>query len=125
MGDGVFIDFGKIYRLKGLKFMQKGVIVESGIIEKLGSVGSNGKRNRSWEINISVPEFYEDGCCGKVISWEERNIVDEFRKEVESVMNCEYEQNFKVINRGVYKFVSDEGLVRRIVALAQVKKLLF
>ena len=30
-------------------------------------------------------------------------------------MNCEYEQNFKVINRGVCKFVSDEGLVRKIV----------
>lgn len=59
----IFVDFGKIYRLKGLKFMQKGVIVESGIIEKLGSVGSNGKRNRSWEINISVPEFYEVGYC--------------------------------------------------------------
>lgn len=128
LGDGVFIDFGKIYRLKGLKFMQKGVIVESGIIEKLGSVGSNGKRNRSWEINISIPEFYEVGYCRdndgrnnesnanfKVIRWEERNIVDEFRKEIESVMNCEYEQNFKVINRGVCKFVSDEGLVRKIV----------
>lgn len=124
----IFVDFGKIYRLKGLKFMQKGVIVESGIIEKLGSVGSNGKRNRSWEINISVPEFYEVGYCGnndgmnngsnanfKVIRWEERNIVDEFRKEIESVMNCEYEQNFKVINRGVCKFISDEGLVRKIV----------
>ena len=128
LGDWVFIDFGKIYRLKGLKFMQKGVIVESGIIEKFGSVGSNGKRNRSWEINISVPEFYEVGYCRdndgrnnesnanfKVIRWEERNIVDEFRKEIESVMNCEYEQNFKVINRGVCKFISDEGLVRKIV----------
>lgn len=106
----IFVDFGKIYRLKGLKFMQKGVIVQSGVIEKLGDRG-----NRSWEINISVPEFYEDECCGKVISWEERNIVDEFRKEIESVMNCEYEQNFRVINRGVCKFINDEGLVRRVV----------
>ena len=110
LGDGVFIDFGKIYRLKGLKFMQKGVIVQSGVIEKLGDKG-----NRSWEINISVPEFYEVKDCGKVVGWEERNIVDEFRKEIESVMNCEYEQNFKVINKGVCKFVSDEGLVRRVV----------
>lgn len=110
-GEGnIFVDFGKIYRLKGLKFMQKGVIVQSGVIEKLGDRG-----NRSWEINISVPEFYEDGCCGKVIGWEERNIVGEFRKEIESVMNCEYEQNFRVINSGVCKFVNDEGLVRKIV----------
>ena len=110
-GEGnIFVDFGKIYRLKGLKFMQKGVIVQSGVIEKLGDRGS-----RSWEIDISVPEFYEDGCCGKVISWEERNIVGEFRKEVEGVMNCEYEQNFRVINKGICKFVNDEGLVRRVV----------
>lgn len=106
----IFVDFGKIYRLKGLKFMQKGVIVQSGVIEKLGDKGS-----RSWEIDISVPEFYEDGCYGKVISWEERNIVDEFKKEIESVMNCEYEQNFRVINKGVCKFVNDEGLVRKVV----------
>lgn len=110
LGDGVFIDFGKIYRLKGLKFMQKGVIVQSGVIEKLGDKGS-----RSWEIDISVPEFYEDGCCGKVINWEERNIVGEFKKEVEGVMNCEYEQNFRVINNGVCKFINDEGLVRKVV----------
>ena len=110
-GEGnIFVDFGKIYRLKGLKFMQKGVIVQSGVIEKLGDKGS-----KSWEIDISVPEFYEDGCCGKVIGWEERNIVGEFKKEIESVMNCEYEQNFRVINSGVCKFVSDEGLVRRVV----------
>ena len=108
--DGVFIDFGKIYRLKGLKFMGKGVIVQSGVIEKLGDNG-----NRSWEINISVPEFYEDGRCGKVIGLEERNIVGEFKKEIESVMNCEYEQNFRVINRGVCKFINDEGLVRKVV----------
>ena len=106
----IFIDFGKIYRLKGLKFMQKGVIVQSGIIEKFGDRG-----NRSWEIDISIPEFYESEDCGKVISWEERNIVGEFRKEVEGVMNCEYEQNFRVINRGVYKFINDEGLVRKVV----------
>lgn len=111
----IFVDFGKIYRLKGLKFMQKGIIVESGIIEKHGSVGSNGKRDRSWEINISVPEFYEAGCCEKVISWEERDIANEFKKEIEGVMSCEYEQNFRVINRGVCKFVSDEGLVRKVV----------
>ena len=110
LGNGVFIDFGKIYRLKGLKFMGKGVIVQSGVIEKLGDNG-----NRSWEINISVPEFYESGDCGKIIGWEERNIVGEFRKEIESVMNCEYEQNFKVINKGVCKFIDDEGLVRKIV----------
>ena len=110
LGDGVFIDFGKIYRLKGLKFMQKGVIVQSGVIEKLGDKG-----NRSWEINISVPEFYESEDCGKIIGWEERGIVGEFRKEIESVMNCEYEQNFRVINRGVCKFINDEGLVRRVV----------
>ena len=110
LGDGVFIDFGKIYRLKGLKFMQKGVIVQSGVIEKLGD-----KRNRSWEINISIPEFYEVKDCGKVIGWEERNIVNEFKKEIESVMNCEYEQNFRVINRGVCKFINDEGLVRKVV----------
>ena len=110
-GEGnIFVDFGKIYRLKGLKFMQKGVIVQSGVIEKLGDRG-----NRSWEIDISIPEFYEDGCCGKVIGWEERNIVGEFKKEVEGVMNCEYEQNFRVINRGVCKFVSDEGLVRKVI----------
>ena len=110
-GEGnIFVDFGKIYRLKGLKFMQKGVIVQSGVIEKLGDKGS-----RSWEINISIPEFYEDGCCGKVISWEERDIVGEFRKEIEGVMNCEYEQNFRMINKGVCKFVSDEGLVRKVV----------
>ena len=108
--DGVFIDFGKIYRLKGLKFMGKGVIVQSGVIEKLGDKG-----NRSWEINISIPEFYESEDCGKVIGWEERDIVGEFRKEIESVMNCEYEQNFRVINRGVCKFIDDEGLVRRVV----------
>lgn len=30
-------------------------------------------------------------------------------------MNCEYEQNFRVINRGVCKFISDEGLVRKVV----------
>lgn len=106
----IFIDFGKIYRLKGLKFMQKGVIVQSGVIEKLGDKGS-----RSWEIDISIPEFYEGGCCGKVISWEERNIVGEFRKEIEGVMNCEYEQNFRVINSGVCKFINDEELVRKIV----------
>lgn len=106
----IFVDFGKIYRLKGLKFMQKGVIVQSGVIEKLGDKGS-----RSWEIDISVPEFYEDRRCGKVISWEERNIVGEFKKEIESVMNCEYEQNFRVINSGVCKFVNDEGLVRKVV----------
>ena len=110
LGDGVFIDFGKIYRLKGLKFMGKGVVVQSGVIEKLGDKGK-----RSWEINISVPEFYESEDCGKIIGWEERNIVGEFRKEIESVMNCEYEQNFRVINSGVCKFVSDEGLVRKIV----------
>lgn len=110
LGDGVFIDFGKIYRLKGLKFMQKGIIVQSGVIEKLGDRG-----NRSLEIDISVPEFYEDGCCGKVIGWEERNIVGEFKKEIESVMNCEYEQNFRVINSGICKFINDEGLVRRVV----------
>ena len=110
LGDGIFIDFRKIYRLKGLKFMGKGVIVQSGVIEKLGDKGK-----RSWEINISVPEFYEDRRCEKVISWEERNIVGEFRKEIESVMNCEYEQNFRVINSGVCKFINDEGLVRKIV----------
>lgn len=110
LGDGVFIDFGKIYRLKGLKFMQKGVIVQSGVIEKLGDKG-----NRSWEINISIPEFYEVKDCGKVIGWEERNIVNEFKKEIESVMNCEYEQNFRVINSGVCKFINDEGLVRKVV----------
>ena len=110
LGNGVFIDFGKIYRLKGLKFMGKGVIVQSGVIEKLGDNG-----NRSWEINISVPEFYEGKDCGKVIGWEERDIVGEFKKEIESVMNCEYEQNFRVINRGVCKFINDEGLVRRVV----------
>lgn len=110
LGDGVFIDFGKIYRLKGLKFMGKGVIVQSGVIEKLGNKG-----NRSWEINISVPEFYESEDCGKIIGWEERNIVGEFRKEIESVMNCEYEQNFRVINSGVCKFINDEGLVRKVV----------
>ena len=110
-GEGnIFVDFGKIYRLKGLKFMQKGVIVQSGVIEKMGDRG-----NRSWEIDISVPEFYEAENCGKVISWEERNIVDEFKKEIESVMNCEYEQNFRVINSGVCKFVNDEGLVRKVV----------
>ena len=109
-GDGVFIDFGKIYRLKGLKFMGKGVIVQSGVIEKLSDRG-----NRSWEINISVPEFYESEDCGKIIGWEERNIVVEFRKEIESVMNCEYEQNFRVINMGVCKFIDDEELVRKIV----------
>lgn len=110
-GEGnIFVDFGKIYRLKGLKFMQKGVIVQSGVIEKLGDRG-----NRSWEINISVPEFYESEDCGEIIGWEERNIVDEFKKEIESVMNCEYEQNFKVINRGVCKFIDDEELVRKIV----------
>ena len=110
LGDGVFIDFGKIYRLKGLKFMQKGVIVQSGVIEKLRDKG-----NRSWEINISIPEFYEVKDCGKVIGWEERNIVGEFKKEIESVMNCEYEQNFRVINSGVCKFINDEGLVRKVV----------
>ena len=110
LGNGVFIDFGKIYRLKGLKFMGKGVIVQSGVIEKLGDRGK-----RSWEINISVPEFYEVKDCGKVIGWEERDIVGEFKKEIESVMNCEYEQNFRVINRGVCKFINDEGLVRRVV----------
>ena len=110
LGDGVFIDFGKIYRLKGLKFMQKGVIVQSGVIEKLGDKG-----NRSWEINISIPEFYEVEDCEKVIGWEERNIVNEFKKEIESVMNCEYEQNFRVINRGVCKFINDEELVRKVV----------
>ena len=110
LGNGVFIDFGKIYRLKGLKFMGKGVIVQSGVIEKLGNRGK-----RSWEINISVPEFYEVKDCGKVIGWEERDIVGEFKKEIESVMNCEYEQNFRVINRGVCKFINDEGLVRRVV----------
>lgn len=110
LGEGIFIDFGKIYRLKGLKFMQKGVIVQSGVIEKLGDRG-----NRSWEINISIPEFYEGEDCGKVINWEERDIVGEFRKEVEGVMNCEYEQNFRIINEGVCKFVGDEGLVRKIV----------
>ena len=110
-GEGnIFVDFGKIYRLKGLKFMGKGVIVQSGVIEKLGDKG-----NRSWEINISVPEFYEDGRCGKIIGLEERNIVGEFKKEIESVMNCEYEQNFRVINRGVCKFINDEGLVRKVV----------
>lgn len=110
-GEGnIFVDFGKIYRLKGLKFMQKGVIVQSGVTEKLSDRG-----NRSWEINISVPEFYEDRRCGKVIGWEEKNIVNEFKKEIESVMNCEYEQNFRVINKGVCKFVSDEGLVRKVV----------
>lgn len=106
----IFVDFGKIYRLKGLKFMQKGVIVQSGVIEKLGDSG-----NRSWEINISIPEFYEVKDCGKVIGWEERNIVNEFKKEIESVMNCEYEQNFRVINSGVCKFINDEGLVRKVV----------
>ena len=106
----IFVDFGKIYRLKGLKFMQKGVIVQSGVIEKLGDSG-----NRSWEINISVPEFYEVKDCGKVIGWEERNIVNEFKKEIESVMNCEYEQNFRVINKGVCKFVNNEGLVRKVI----------
>lgn len=110
LGGNIFVDFGKIYRLKGLKFMQKGIIVQSGVIEKLSDRG-----NRSWEINISVPEFYEVKDCGKVIGWEERNIVNEFRKEIESVMNCEYEQNFRVINRGVCKFIDDEGLVRKIV----------
>ena len=90
--------------------MGKGVIVQSGVIEKLGDNG-----NRSWEINISVPEFYEDGRCGKVIGLEERNIVGEFKKEIESVMNCEYEQSFRVINRGVCKFINDEGLVRKVV----------
>lgn len=110
-GEGnIFVDFRKIYRLKCLKFMQKGVVVQSGVIEKLGDRG-----NRSWEIDISIPEFYEDGCCGKVIGWEERNIVGEFKKEIESVMNCEYEQNFRVINKGVCKFVNDEGLVRKVV----------
>ena len=110
-GNGnIFVDFGKIYRLKGLKFMQKGVIVQSGVIEKLGDKG-----NRSWEINISIPEFYEVKDCGKVIGWEERNIVNEFKKEIESVMNCEYAQNFRVINSGVCKFINDEGLVRRVV----------
>ena len=106
----IFVDFGKIYRLKGLKFMGKGVIVQSGVIEKLGDNG-----NRSWEINISVPEFYESEDYGKIIGWEERDIVGEFRKEIESVMNCEYEQNFRVINRGVCKFINDEELVRKIV----------
>ena len=106
----IFVDFGKIYRLKGLKFMGKGVIVQSGVIEKLGDKG-----NRSWEINISVPEFYESEDCGKIIGWEERNIVNEFKKEIESVMNCEYEQNFRAINSGVCKFISDEELVRKIV----------
>ena len=106
----IFVDFGKIYRLKGLKFMGKGVIVQSGVIEKLSDRG-----NRSWEINISVPEFYEVKDCEKVIGWEERNIVNEFKKEIESVMNCEYEQNFRVINSGVCKFINDEGLVRRVV----------
>ena len=106
----IFVDFGKIYRLKGLKFMDKGVIVQSGVIEKFGDKG-----NRSWEINISVPEFYESEDCGKIIGWEERNIVGEFRKEIESVMNCEYEQNFRVINSGVCKFISDEELVRKVV----------
>ena len=110
LGDGIFIDFRKIYRLKGLKFMGKGVIVQSGVIEKLSDRG-----NRSWEINISVPEFYESEDCGKIIGWEERDIVGEFRKEIESVMNCEYEQNFRVINSGVCKFISDEELVRKIV----------
>ena len=110
LGDGVFIDFGKIYRLKGLKFMGKGVIVQSGVIEKLSDKG-----NRSWEINISIPEFYESEDCGKIIGWEERNIVEEFRKEIESVMNCECEQNFRVINSGVCKFISDEELVRKVV----------
>ena len=110
-GEGnIFVDFGKIYRLKGLKFMGKGVIVQSGVIEKLGDKG-----NRSWEINISVPEFYESEDCGKIISWEERDIVGEFRKEIESVMNCEREQNFRVINMGVCKFINDEELVRKIV----------
>lgn len=106
----IFVDFGKIYRLKGLKFMQKGVIVQSGIIEKLGDKG-----NRSWEIDISVPEFYETECYEKIIGWKERDIVGEFRKEVEGVMNCEHEQNFRIINKGVCKFVGDEGLVRKIV----------
>lgn len=106
----IFVDFGKIYRLKGLKFMDKGVIVQSGVIEKLGDKG-----NRSWEINISVPEFYESEDYGKVINWEERDIVREFRKEIESVMNCEYEQNFRAINSGVCKFINDEGLVRKVV----------
>lgn len=106
----IFVDFGKIYRLKGLKFMGKGVIVQSGVIEKLRDSG-----NRSWEIDISVPEFYEVKDCGKVISWEERHIVNEFKKEIEGVMNCEYEQNFRVINRGVCKFINDEGLVRKVV----------
>ena len=110
LDNGVFIDFGKIYRLKGLKFMDKGVIVQSGVIEKLSDKG-----NRSWEINISVPEFYESEDCGKIIGWEERNIVNEFKKEIESVMNCEYEQNFRVINSGVCKFISDEELVRKVV----------
>lgn len=129
----IFVDFGKIYRLKGLKFMQKGVIVESGIIEKMSDGG-----NRSWEINVSIPEFYEVKCCEnndsrdndsvdnddedngsnakfKIVRWEERDIVNEFRKEIESVINCECEQNFKVINKGVCKFVNDEGLVRKVV----------
>lgn len=106
----IFVDFGKIYRLKGLKFMGKGVIVQSGVIEKLGNKG-----NRSWEINISVPEFYESEDCGKIIDWKERGIVGEFKKEIESVMNCEYEQNFRVINSGVCKFIDDEELVRKIV----------
>ena len=106
----IFVDFGKIYRLKGLKFMGKGVIVQSGVIEKLVDKG-----NRSWEINISVPEFYESEDYGKVINWEERDIVGEFRKEIESVMNCEYEQNFRAINSGVCKFISDEELVRKII----------
>ena len=110
LGNGVFIDFGKIYRLKGLKFMDKGAIVQSGVIEKLSDRGK-----RSWEINISVPEFYESEDCGKIIGWEERNIVGEFRKEVEGVMNCEYEQNFRVINSGVCKFIDDERLVRQVV----------
>ena len=110
LGEGIFIDFGKIYRFKGLKFMQKGVIIQSGVIEKLGDKG-----NRSWEIDISVPEFYETECCEKIIGWKERDIVGEFRKEVEGVMNCEHEQNFRIINKGVCKFVNDEGLVRKIV----------
>lgn len=70
---------------------------------------------RSWEIDISVPEFYETECCEKIIGWKERDIVGEFRKEVEGVMNCEHEQNFRIINKEVCKFVGDEGLVRKIV----------
>ena len=131
LGEGVFIDFGKIYRFKGLKFMQKGVIIQSGVIEKLGDKG-----NRSWEIDISVPEFYEVECCEdndgrdsisdnnksnakfKIVKWEERDIVNEFRKEIESVMNCEYEQNFRLINKGIRKFIDDKRLVKKIVKKA-------